>query len=194
MRKVVGILITSLVIFVLSSTKALASEGIVELRNVIGGDSRCFATSVLMPDFQYTILITCRDLIYPVSPEFLSYGVWATPTDGGNPVKLGELSLGKVEFRTKNAFSNIFVTQEHDSSVRTPGGALVMRGSVQQIPLLKDSSQAKEPESPAPPAVTPFPTQAPRTGILSNIRGGIIITVISIFLIIVMLILVKPFK
>ena len=193
MRKIAVTLGLGLAIFFLSAGQASASEGIIQLRNTIGGQSRCFAESVLMPDFNYTVLVSCRDLVYPVSSELLSYVLWASPIDGGSPIKLGDLSLGKVEFKTKTAFANLFATQERDNGVKNPGGPLVMRGSVEQIPLLQNPNLATEPQTSTPPLVTPFPSPAP-SNLISKLRSGAVVTVISIFLIIVMLILVKPFK
>jgi hypothetical protein len=65
---------------------------------------------------------------------------------------LGELGVGKAEFQTKDAFSSLFVTVEHDSNPRSPSGMTVMKGAVQNITFL---------ERPTTPTPTPEgqPTQ-----------------------------------
>ncbi len=120
----------------LSSRIVSASEGTVELRSTTNEDYRCFAASLRMQDQNFRLLVSCRDLVYPVDTNIFSYTIWATPSDGGNAIKLGELGLGKVELRTKEAFTGLFVTTEQNSRTRTPSGNTVMTGSVSPLSFL----------------------------------------------------------
>lgn len=122
--------------FVLFSRQVHAAEGVVELRSTTGEDNRCYASYVLMPNSSYTVLLSCRDLIYPPQPSLFNYIAWATPADGKNAVRLGELGVGKASFNTKIAFSGLFVTIEQKKSPRTPEGEVVMQGSAQRVAFL----------------------------------------------------------
>jgi len=192
--KLVTLIASFLALLFISAGSASASEGFVDLKNSMGNDSRCHATSVFMPDFNYTVLITCSDLIYPVNAELLYYVVWATPLQGGDPIRFGDLGFGKVMFRTPTSFSSIFITQERQNAARikTPG-TVVMRGNVRGIPFLQSANNAQAPEATDLPILTPEPTVAP-TGLFSRFKTGTIVIIVSIFIIIAMLILVKPFK
>ena len=122
-------------LFLLAKT-SFASEGLVELRSATDKDYRCFAASLLQANASYRVIVSCRDLIYPPQPDLFTYIIWATPLDGGNPVKFGELGIGKASFETKESFSNLFVTTERNRGVRRPEGQIVMRGSVESINFL----------------------------------------------------------
>lgn len=121
-------------------TSTGASEGITELASTNERDYRCFATSFLMENSQYKVLIGCRNLIYPPQEDLFNYVVWATSTEDGSPQRLGELGVGKAEFNTKAKFSSLFVTTESNARARSPEGATVMRGAVQQITFLEDDT------------------------------------------------------
>lgn len=181
------------------TTKALANEGRFILQNTVGGTSRCEVTSGLFPDGQYNLLFLCRDLVYPISSELFIYVVWTQPADGSAPVKLGGLGAGKAYFKTTKAFNTVFVTQErnNDGNLKTPTGPIAMRGNLQTITFLDSSSGAQAPTETMLPGQTVSPSSSPRprSNVLSNVlKGGGIITAISVFVIILMLILVKPFK
>lgn len=122
--------------FFLLAKTSFASEGTVELRSTTDKDYRCFAASLLMENASYRVIVSCRDLIYPPQPDLFTYIIWATPLDGGNPVKFGELGIGKASFETKEAFSNLFVTTERNRGARRPEGQVVMRGTVESISFL----------------------------------------------------------
>lgn len=121
---------------ILSAKTTFASEGTVELRSTTDKDYRCFAVSLLMTTANYTINVSCRDLIYPPQPDLFAYVMWATPLEGNTTVKLGELGFGKAKFETKVAFSNLFVTTEINRGTRRPEGEVVMRGNVESIAFL----------------------------------------------------------
>ena len=133
--------IVSLFLF---SKVANASEGTVELRSTNNNDYRCFAASLLMPNTNYNIIVSCRDLLYPPQPDLFTYIMWAQPLEGANPAKLGELGIGKAIFETRVAFSNLYVTTEKNRGVRRPEGQIVMRGNVQSVSFLD------RPETPTP--------------------------------------------
>lgn len=136
-------------LFLLAKT-TFASEGTVELRSTTDKDYRCFAASLLMENASYKVIVSCRDLIYPPQPDLFTYIIWATPLDEGNPVKFGELGIGKASFETKESFSNLFVTTERNRGVRRPEGQVVMRGSVESITFL---------DRPTTPTPTPSTTE-----------------------------------
>lgn len=139
LKKIFGLLL--IVFFVVSlSSDAKASEGTVDLNNVNGGSTRCFAASVLMGDFSYKILMSCRDLIYPGSTQVYNYTLWAQEANSEDIFRLGTLGLGKGEYETDKAFSRLFVTQETSSKPRNPSDRLVMSGTVQAISILEGSS------------------------------------------------------
>lgn len=117
--------------------KAYASEGIFELRSTTKENIRCFVASLMMQDFNFRILVSCRDLIYPAEPTIFNYILWATPKEGGNSIKLGELGKGRVDFKTNKAFTSLFVTTEQNINTKSPGGNVVMRGSLQPITFLE---------------------------------------------------------
>lgn len=117
--------------FLFSAGKTNASEGFAELRSTTGEDYRCAASYMRMLNRTYKILVSCRDLIYPPQPEFFAYMMWATRTDNGKPVKLGELGVGKAVFDTKSAFSNLYVTVEQNKGAKNPSSQVVMIGSIQ---------------------------------------------------------------
>jgi hypothetical protein len=130
--------------------QARASEGTVELRNVKGEASRCFAASVLMSNFEYSVLLSCRDLIYPAETNVFAYVLWGRDASDPNDVfKLGTVGFGKGIFETKTTFSELFVTEEFAANARTPSDKVVMRGGVAPIGLL---------EGPVQPTPTPTPT------------------------------------
>lgn len=155
MKKIILILSLILAIggvFVVAK-KAVASEGTVELDSVTGDPFRCFAASIRMQNLEYRIPVTCINLIYPADENIFNYVLWATPSEGGNPVKLGTLGLGRGEYKTKTSFSNLFVTTEASKDTKTPAGRVVMRGDVEEISFLRDAVfPTEEPDEDITPA------------------------------------------
>jgi len=147
MRKIKLFTIISLliVVFLVLKKDASASDGTVELRSTMGDNSRCYSASLLMQDGSYTVLISCRDLIYPGESGLINYAIWTQPNDGSNAVYLGLLGYGKATFRTNKPFNSLFVTIEGKVG-RTPTGKTVMRGSVNPVTFL---------DSPTSPIPTP---------------------------------------
>jgi hypothetical protein len=155
--------------------KTHASEGTFELKNTVGDKARCFAASVLMPNSNYNILVSCRDILYPGGTEVFSYIAWTTKLGSADSVKLGALGVGKVEFQTKEAFSSIFVTKETNSNPRSPQGTTVMKGDLQKIQLLEDASKAAY-----TPSGTPAPSPKPASNKLNVLRFGGTIGIIAL--------------
>lgn len=120
----------------LIATKVSASEGIFEIRSTTREPYRCFASSILMQDLNYSISISCRDLIYPAGNTIFTYVLWAQPVEAGNPRRLGELGYGRLATRWNVPFNQLFVTTEQDAGVGKPTGPVVMRGNLQQITFL----------------------------------------------------------
>lgn len=192
MKKILITLVFALGLLAGSARGAFASEGLFEMRNRIGTDARCFAASVLMQDQQYRVVISCRDILYPGGTEVFSYVVWATPTDGKNAFRLGTLGLGKVEFKTKTAFTNLFVTKEPDDRPKSPTGQLIMDGSRQIISMLDGAGATnsgtgtsnKPNELMSEPTPTPTASPAAQAGgsnVFRIIAAGGIIAFLALF-------------
>ncbi len=156
-------------IFLFTATRVSASEGTFELRSTTRDTYRCFAASILMQDLNYSITVSCRDLIYPAGNTVFTYVLWAQPIDGGSPRRLGELGYGRLATRWNQPFNQLFVTTEQDSGVGKPVGPVVMRGNVQQITFLDHATAATPTISNGQPSVggqdiTPTPVVEASTG------------------------------
>jgi len=127
-----------------------ASEGKIELRSTTGEDYKCLAVSLRMQNLEYRIPFSCRNLIYPAGENIFNYVMWATPTNGGNTLKLGALGLGKGEFKTKTSFSALFVTTESKKDVKAPVGTVVMEGDVESWEFLETQTSPTPTLTPAP--------------------------------------------
>ena len=139
--KLLLIVIVSITLFTVSKSEVSASDGTFELRSTQGTDSRCYAASLMMQDGVYTVLVSCRDLIYPGEYGLVNYVLWAQPTDGSNPVNLGLLGYGKATFRSRKPFSSLFVTIEGQVGGK-PAGKEVMTGSVNPDTFLERPTTA----------------------------------------------------
>lgn len=177
-----GSFLSVVLLLLVSAKTASAGEGIIELKNTIGEDARCFTTSILMQDLQYNVLISCRDIIYPGGTDIFNYIVWSTPQTGGVE-RLGELGLGKVEFKTKNPFTSLFVTRERDRKTTQPSGQVVMQGSVQNITFLDPANKAQAQAELGSPTVTasPIPTPKPTSAVSRILAAGGVIAFIALF-------------
>jgi hypothetical protein len=188
MKKIITC-IFAVFVMLLSVKFAYASEGTVELASVTRENYRCFASSMQMQDFHYTILVGCRNLIYPTEDSVYHYILWASPIEGNpNPIRLGPLGLGKGQFRSSRAFSALFVSTELRGDPRQPA-RVVMRGNLRPINFLETAAPAPEivqddDESPFP-EITPIPEeQTTRERLVLGLqRAGIISFVALIALI-----------
>lgn len=151
-----------------------ASEGTLELTSTKGQAMRCYVFSNLVKNYEYQISLSCRDLIYPPKPDAFSYILWAAPTKGDKPLNLGELGIGKEIFKTKIAFSKLFVTIESDIRARAPEGETVMEGAIQAIPFLDKSEEISKPGEVVKVTPTVTPTPARSTSSARNILGKIL--------------------
>lgn len=138
MKKAVVKFVVALGVLLLP-TQVVANEGLVSMSNLIGGNTRCFASSIMMTNFRYKILVSCRDIVYPApaGANLFTYVLWAQIGDDKYE-NLGTLGVGRGEYETKNQFSSLFVTQEQDAKVRRPSDRLIMRGLIEPITLLED--------------------------------------------------------
>lgn len=114
-----------------------ASEGTFELRSTDVNKYKCFAASLQMQNLTYKVLISCRNIIFPVDDTIYTYVLWANPKDGGNVLKLGSIGLGRGEYSVKSAFTSLFVTAEQNGAVKAPAGKVVMRGSIKPVTFLE---------------------------------------------------------
>lgn len=170
-----------LALFVVSTKSASASEGTFELRNRVGEDARCVAYSGIMADANYNILLLCQDILYPGGNQtIVNYVVWASPSGGGNPIRLGTVGLGRASFKTKTQFNTLFITIESSSNPRTPSGTVVMQGSVQPNEFLYGPAPTPNGDELGTPAPEPVVTPAPRN--LGRIlAAGGVLAFIAIF-------------
>ncbi len=165
------------------SAAASASEGTFDLRNRVGEDARCTAYSGIMADSNYNILLLCQDILYPGdSRTIVNYVVWASPSAGGNPVRLGTVGLGRAIFKTKTQFSTLFVTIESSANPRTPSTEVVMQGSVQPNEFLYGPAPTPEAGEELSESATPTPEVASAPRNLGRIfAAGGILAFIAIF-------------
>ncbi len=195
--KVIAIAFFVAITLMLSASKAIASEGTAELRSASVQDSRCFVSSILMPSFDYHILVSCRSLVYPPAVDKFSYILWANPTSDKNPIKLGEISQGKAQLKTNKAFASLFVTMEKNDRIRTPSSDVVMQGNMQSIQFLEGAPQPQPTTAETPAETfgdiiskpTPSPTVMPQKpgGFLSGVSklGVVIAVILFIFILII---------
>lgn len=176
--------IISLAIFLAFNIKidsVRASEGTVELESATTDNYKCYASSIQMMDLTYSVLLTCRNLLYPAGEDIFNYTLWATPTDGKNPVKLGALGLGRASFKTKVSFSNLFVTIEKNSKNKTPSGTTVMKGDVEKITFLDEEVKPTSPQEEEPEEeITPTPSRSARDRLVSGLKRAAIVSLIAL--------------
>lgn len=188
----------ALSLMMLTAKPARASEGTAQLTSASGQNSRCFVSSVLMQNRSYKVVVSCRDLIYPPSKDLFSYMLWASPAEGGNPIKLGELGIGKAEFNTNKAFTDLSVTSEADNRARSPSERVIMNGTIQPFTIEGEVQPAQtKPEEKQEPAEDfgeiieePTPTPTPtlqRSSIFGGIKRAGIIAIVLIFVIIIII-------
>ena len=178
-------IIFATILFFLAASTTRASEGNADLVSTTGQNIRCSVNSVLGRDFTYTLLVNCRDLIYPPAPDLFSYVLWLIPVKEGDPQKLGELGVGKAEFKTPNAFSGLFVTKERDTNVRSPSILVVMQGQIQPVSFLEGPVTPAPQISPSPEAAKEI-TKGP--GILGQIGRAFAVLLLVIFFFIIIIV------
>lgn len=129
------------------SKTAWATEGLIELNSTKGTNQRCFAMSMQTMSLNYSILLSCINLVYPSDSKIETYVIWANPiqpTTSTNPVKpirLGELGFGKVQLSSPLPFSSLFVTLQPINNSRAPTEETVMQGNVQPISFLTEAQK-----------------------------------------------------
>jgi len=131
MKKMI-VLVFGLIAFLSFSRSALASEGTFRMVPPVGGEGRCFASSVFV-DGLYRVLVTCRDLRVAVDAEANKYVVWSEVLSSGKRRRLGEVMNGKLMANVDEKFDRLFVTVERDSYVSKPVGAEILSGTVEPI-------------------------------------------------------------
>lgn len=145
MTKIFKLTICGLVLFIVSHLvnplSVFASEGTLELKSTGNEPYRCYAASIRMLEPEYRILFTCKFILYPAEENVFNYVVWAAPLDGKKAVKLGLIGQGRGEYKTKTAFSSLFVTTELSKDAKTPTGRVVMRGNVSPIQFLEEARE-----------------------------------------------------
>ena len=136
MKRIIMLFISGLLYFSIVNTVS-ASEGTFELRSTDDNNYKCYAASLLMQNLNYKIILSCRNILFPVDETIFTYMLWANPSAGGKPVKLGSVGLGKGEYVTKIAFTSLFVTTEQNVNTKEPARNVVMKGSIKPILFLE---------------------------------------------------------
>ncbi len=181
-----GIFGASLILATVLSSKTIkASEGSYELKNQVGTDARCIAATVLMENREFKVLFSCRNLDYPGGDQISYYIAWATPVDGSNAIKLGDLGYGKAEFQANRDFNSLFVTREFDKFAGSPSTNVVMKADVIRSTFLNQNqpqnSQPKEAQAQTPsPIQTPSPTKAPLSSITNIFKAVSVFAIIGL--------------
>lgn len=147
MKKMI-VLVFTLIAFLSFSKPAMASEGTFKMVPRVGGEGRCFASSVYV-DGMYRVLVTCRDLRVAVDAEANKYVVWSEVLSSGKRRRMGEILNGKLMANSEEKFDRLFVTAEKDSYLTKPAGVELLSGTVEPIDFGSAVVNAK---------VTPTPT------------------------------------
>jgi hypothetical protein len=182
-KLLLSFIFTLLFAFFLNTNIAYASEGTVELRSTTSASYKCYASSIQMKDLNYTVLVTCRDLLYPAGEDIFNYVLWANPTDGGKPFRLGTLGLGRVATKTKKTFSSLFVTTEADGKAKSPSGTTVMRGDLTKIkflegPLTPAEEEKEEVEEISEETLTPTPST--RSRLVAGLKRAALVSLFAL--------------
>lgn len=182
------ITLSLLLVFLLSKlfvADTHASEGVFNIHSTQGQSMRCYASSILMLDRNYNVLVSCRDIVYPAQGEVFSYVVWANALEETKPIRLGTLGLGRALFKTKKKFGSLFVTTEASKNPRTPSANIVMRGNLESIPLLErpttPTPTTEEQTTKTPEGQEGVEDGSSRNKVVSGLRrAGLIIFVVLI--------------
>lgn len=168
MKRIIVFFISGLLFFSIINTVS-ASEGSFELRSTDDNNYKCYAASLLMQNLNYKIILSCRNILFPVDETIFTYMLWANPSAGGKPVKLGSVGLGKGEYVTKIAFTSLFVTTEQNVNTKEPAGNVVMKGSIKPILFLLEeetTESSDEKTEDGEEEISPSPT--PKVSSLST--------------------------
>ena len=170
LRSIVG----SFILLIFSFKLVSATEGTFELRSTDTNNYKCFAASLQMQDLNYTILLSCRNLIFPLDETIYSYILWANPESGGNAFRIGLVNLGRGEYKVKPAFTSLFITAEQNPGVKNPTGKVVMKGSIKPITFLEKEVTSEEESNENAGAASPTPTpQTLKPSIRDRILSGL---------------------
>lgn len=205
MRKLLAISVLILSVFFIFSFKAEANEGVIELDSARDTNPRCFVMSTLVNRSRtYNLLVTCKNLIYPVEGNGRYYILWSVPEPDPDkrenerqnereerPERIGDIKFGKEMFKTRKPFSELFITVENERSPREPSNNRIMEGFVDSVEFLDNTGFEEDEESeltPTPsvsPAASVTPTKAPE-----NRSGGIFPAIITIIVLVITIIFI----
>jgi len=186
--KILLIALFSFLIFKSYLSKTYASEGTFDIQSTTSDTYKCWAASLRMQNLNYSIVIGCRDLLYPAGENIYTYIVWATPREGDKPIKLGALGFGKAQFATKTPFTQLYVTTELNANTKSPEGPVVMRGSVRPISFLEipttPTPTPEGEEGPVEPETTPIQSKSFRERLVLGFRRAGLAALLAIIAII----------
>ncbi|HJZ06277.1 hypothetical protein A2634_02395 [Candidatus Amesbacteria bacterium RIFCSPHIGHO2_01_FULL_48_32] len=157
MKKWVGVFLAAGLVM---ATGVGASEGTADIFSLRGRRERCFLASVLMPSGNYKVIMSCRDMIFPPEQFVYGYAVWINPVEGGDPIKLGSLGVGKGEYGTKKAFSSVYISEDRPivrEGTRKIFPPALMQGEMKPLNIWASDVIAE-------PTATPGPTVVPTLG------------------------------
>lgn len=139
MKKYIVIFVAFVGLFLVSTQKAQARQGLIELRSTNGTTTRCLAVSMptLANRGKYDVSVDCVDLVYPAYGDKKFYVMWANPVGGSSAQRLGSLGFGNAFFVPDYDFNSLFVTTENVENLRSPEGSIVMQGSVEPFKFLE---------------------------------------------------------
>lgn len=172
MKKFLSAIIFIALLFFTVKT-SFASEGTFELRSTDNNNYKCFAASLQQQNLVYKILVSCRNIVFPVNDTIYTYIMWANPKDGSAAVKLGSIGLGRAEFATAKAFTSLFVTAEQNPGVRTPTGPVVMKGSIIPVSFLEKPQPTQTPAEEGGSATVETPTPTPSSSVRDRLLTGL---------------------
>lgn len=188
-------LVLSVIILILSffaaSLQVHASDGVVEMENADGSGARCYAmSSSTNRSSNFQLLITCRNLIYPLEPDSTFYILWADPIDNNTnakPFRIGDMEFGERTFTVNKAFTSLTITKEKMQQPHEPSSDVVMEGAIKPIAFLEEEPTPTEiplfEEEPTPkvtPKVAPKPQE----------KGGGSSSVVFVIVLIITIVLV----
>lgn len=170
--------------------KVNANEGQFFLKSSLDNRAECLATSVEVELNTYTILITCRGVVYPPLPPALdSYILWAEGEEKNNPIFLVDIKFGKGQATVKGRFDRLFVTLERGIP-KQPTGPTIMSAPIRPFDfdrIVREINSNEEYITPTPPIPTPKLVSQPFWD--SNF-GKLIIVITTGFLIFIFIIIV----
>lgn len=146
MNKIMKILITLVIAFVMSISVAQANEGSVMMS---GDDVSCEGVS-LWKGSSYRVMGRCEGLVYPYATQLEHYVLWARVVGDGEIVRVGEVDRGYWDGNVSDSYTDLYLTAESDGLPRRPSDVVVASGSVSDFGFSRAEVDNKPVSTPAP--------------------------------------------